>query len=289
MSVEALAEAVAGFVVEDLDLELDPAAVEAARRSVEESGLLLLGEVHGVRENPLLARALMRVFGLTRLALEWPDDLAPVIEAFQATGTLADHWLLWAGDGRITAGHLAVLAERAAAGPVQVVLFDGTIGAGWSWSDRDEAMAGRILSAGGRGGVCAIRDCHALMAAAGDGDGELPGDGGAVAGGGPDLQPAAERGEPVGHVPLARSHRGVAGVVAGAVVGHDEPQGSVLGLEADASVGCLGVFGGVLQRFEAAEVHGRLGVLPEAADPAGLDRHRQGGLAGLGVERRGQP
>jgi hypothetical protein len=146
-SVEALAQAVAGFVVEDLDLELDPAAVAAARRSVAESGLLLLGEVHGVRENPLLARALMRVFGLTRLALEWPDDLAPVIEAFQATGTLADHWLLWAGDGRIAAGHLAVLAERAAAGPVPVVLFDGAIGASWSWSDCDEAMAGRILAA----------------------------------------------------------------------------------------------------------------------------------------------
>lgn len=72
----------------------------------------LLGEVHGVRENPLLARALMQVFGLRRLALEWPEDLAPVTEAFQATGTLEDHWLLWAGDGRMTAGHLAVLAER---------------------------------------------------------------------------------------------------------------------------------------------------------------------------------
>jgi hypothetical protein len=146
MSVEALARAVAGFVVEDLDLELDPAAVAAAQRSVEESGLLLLGEVHGVRENPLLARALMQAFGLRRLALEWPEDLTPVIEAFGATGTLEDHGLLWAGDGRITAGHLAVLAERAA-GPVQVTLFDGTIGAGWSWSDRDEVMAGRILAA----------------------------------------------------------------------------------------------------------------------------------------------
>ena len=144
--MEALAHVVAGFVVEDLDLELDPMAVAAARRSVEESGLLLLGEVHGVQQNPLLARALMRTFGLRRLALEWPADLTPAIEAFQATGTLEDHWLLWAGDGRVTAGHLAVLAERAAAGPVQVtLLFDGTIGAGWSWSDRDQAMAGRIL------------------------------------------------------------------------------------------------------------------------------------------------
>ena len=146
-SVDALAQAVAGFVVEDQVLELDPAAVAAAQGSVEESRLLLLGEVHGVRENPLLARALMRAFGLSRLALEWPEGLAPVIEAFQATGTLDDHWLLWAGDGRITAGHLAVLAERTAAGPVPVTLFDGAVGAGWGWSDRDEAMAGRILAA----------------------------------------------------------------------------------------------------------------------------------------------
>src|SRR5215469_8282231 len=58
--------------------------------------------------------------------------------------------------------------------------------------------------------------------------GELRGDRGAPAGSGPDLEPTAERREPVGHVPLARAHRGVAGVVAGAVVGHSEPQGPVL-------------------------------------------------------------
>lgn len=56
-------------------------------------------------------------------------------------------WLLWSGDGRITAGHLAVLAERAAAGPLEVVLFNGMVGADWDWSDRDKAMAGRLLAA----------------------------------------------------------------------------------------------------------------------------------------------
>jgi hypothetical protein len=85
--------------------------------------------------------------GITRLALEWDEGLAPVIEAFLATGTLADHWLLWSGDGRITAGHLAVLAERATAGPLEVILFDGAIGADWDWSDCDEAMAERLLPA----------------------------------------------------------------------------------------------------------------------------------------------
>jgi hypothetical protein len=146
-SVEALVQAAADFAVTAVDLVTEPAAAAAAQRSLDDSGLLLLGEMHGARENPLLARALMQAFGITRLALEWGEDLAPVIEAFLATGTLADHWLLWSGDGRITAGHLAVLAERATSGPLEVILFDGAIDADASWSDRDEAMARRLLAA----------------------------------------------------------------------------------------------------------------------------------------------
>jgi hypothetical protein len=146
-SLEDLHRAVAGFTVEDLGLVIEPGALAAARRSLDESGLLLLGEVHGARENPLLIRAVMQAFGLTSLALEWDEDLAPVIRAFLGGGALADHPMLWSGDGRITAGHLAVLAERAAAGPLGLILFDGTVWAGWSWSQRDEAMAGRILAA----------------------------------------------------------------------------------------------------------------------------------------------
>ena len=74
----------------------------------------------------------MQAFGLTSLALEWPEDLALMIPAYLASGTLADRWWLWGGDGRITAGHLAVLAERAVAGPLELILFDGVIGADWS-------------------------------------------------------------------------------------------------------------------------------------------------------------
>ena len=146
-SVEALIQAAVEFVVADLDLAAEPAAAAAAQQSLDDSGLLLLGEMHGAWENQLLARALMQAFGITRLALEWDEDLAAVIEAFLATGTLADHWLLWSGDVRITAGHLAVLADRAAAGLLEVILFDGAIGAEQDWSDRDEAMARRLLAA----------------------------------------------------------------------------------------------------------------------------------------------
>ena len=142
---------VAGSAVTDPGLVIEPQARAAAQRSLDSAGLLLLGEIHGVRENPLLIRALMQALGLTSLALEWPEDLAPAIRAFLAGQTLADHWFLWGGDGRITAGHLAVLAERAAAGPLELILFDGMTGADWSWSQRDEAMARHVLAASASG------------------------------------------------------------------------------------------------------------------------------------------
>jgi hypothetical protein len=160
-SLAAFAQAVADFPVSDAGLVLEPAARAAAERSVAESGFLLLGEVHGVRENPLLIRALLQALGLTGLALEWPAELAPVVRAFLGGGELADHPLLWFGDGRITAGHLAVLRERAAAGPLELTLTDGALPGGmgsadWSWSRRDEAMAIRLLAAAAGPGTLVV-------------------------------------------------------------------------------------------------------------------------------------
>src|ERR1039458_1899672 len=105
-SLPAFRHAVEEFAVTDLEIVVEPAARDAAARSVAESGLLLLGEVHGVRENPLIISALLRAFGLT----------------------------------------------GAAAGALDLTLIDGTLlagfgGADWSWSQRDEAMAGRVLAA----------------------------------------------------------------------------------------------------------------------------------------------
>jgi erythromycin esterase-like protein len=41
--------------------------------------------------------------------------------------------------------------SRAAAAPLELILFDGVIGEDWSWSQRDEAMARRLLAASGPG------------------------------------------------------------------------------------------------------------------------------------------
>jgi hypothetical protein len=55
-SLAPFTQAVAEFPVSDPGLVLEPAARAAAGRSAAESGLVLLGEMHGVRENPLLIR-----------------------------------------------------------------------------------------------------------------------------------------------------------------------------------------------------------------------------------------
>jgi hypothetical protein len=135
--MDDLLRAIAEFEVEDLHLPADPDALAVARQSLAESGLLLVGEIHGVRENPLVIRALARLLELEAIALEWSEELT----GFLRDGLPVDHPLWWFGDGRVTAGHFAVLRE---AGPLTVTLFDGTMRAGDDWSARDAAMADRI-------------------------------------------------------------------------------------------------------------------------------------------------
>jgi hypothetical protein len=145
-SLEALQRAVNEFDITSFRLNIDPAALAAARQSLDQSGLLLLGEVHGVRQNPLIARALMVALDMTGLALEWPAALAAPVSGFFGDGLVPDHPQLWGGDGRITVGHFALLRERFnAEGLAALTLFDGVSEAGWS--RREAAMAERILNA----------------------------------------------------------------------------------------------------------------------------------------------
>ncbi|GAA3517906.1 hypothetical protein GCM10023075_80290 [Streptosporangium album] len=136
--MDDLLRAIAAFEVEEFDLPVEPDALTAARRSLADSGLLLLGEVHGVRENPLVILTLMRLLGLDNLALEWPEELT----GFLRDGTPADHPFWWLGDGRITAGHFAVLGEL---GPLPVMLFDSMRYFTGDWSARDAGMAAKVL------------------------------------------------------------------------------------------------------------------------------------------------
>jgi hypothetical protein len=146
-SLEDLRRAIEDFPVTDFDVEFEASAEQDIRRSLNASGLILLGEMHGVHENPLIIGALMRQLGLHGLALEWPEELAPLVDSFLACGALDDHAFLWSGDGRITVGHFAVLRDLAAHGQLRLTLFDGNVDAAWTWSRRDETMAHRLLAA----------------------------------------------------------------------------------------------------------------------------------------------
>ena len=145
-TLAALDRAAADFEVTDLPLDIEPPAREAAQRSLADSGMLLLGEVHGVSQNPLVILALLHALNISQLALEWPAELSPLIDAYRQGAALEDHPALWGGDGRITAGHLAVLRDRAQAGPFGLILFDQIMRSAFTWSERDEAMAGPILA-----------------------------------------------------------------------------------------------------------------------------------------------
>lgn len=143
-SSEEFQRVVDQFDVCSARLTIDAAALAAARQSLDQTGLLLLGEVHGVRQNPLLARALMEALDVTGLALEWPAGLAGAMSGFFSEGRVPEDPRLWGGDGRITAGHFAVLRERFLAGRLQALtLFDGVDEVGWSQCE--SAMAERIL------------------------------------------------------------------------------------------------------------------------------------------------
>lgn len=91
-------------------------------------------------------RGLLEYFNLRGLALEWEADMRPALDAYLSDGelgALADDPLFWCGDGRLTAGHLAVLRRLARKEDFHLALFSGP--SPLDWSARDAAMAERLL------------------------------------------------------------------------------------------------------------------------------------------------
>jgi hypothetical protein len=145
------------FELERLTLAAAPLA--HARAAVEVCGLLLLGETHGVREVPSVVYTLVCELGVRGLALEWSHEEADtVVQQLLSTGTL-DLDALWtlppsaelfSGDGRVTAGHFALLQRlRDEERLEQVVLFDRVgpePGAPGSLQLRERRLAERLLA-----------------------------------------------------------------------------------------------------------------------------------------------
>ena len=97
---------------------LDAETVAQARLALDASGLLVVGEAHGVLETPNVLYALAGALGSRAVAFEWShEELDAPVQAFARDGSF-DFERLWSlpasaelfcGDGRITAGHFALL------------------------------------------------------------------------------------------------------------------------------------------------------------------------------------
>lgn len=147
-------------------------APAAARAVADAGGVVLLGERHGIAENPAVVHELMTSLDIRRLALEWEPELRPVVDRFLAEGRIEleldeaeaaavrvfvderrgvrstprmlEALVLCSLDGRVTAGHFALLRALHAAGRLQqLILFQA---GGGDWSARDRAMADRVLA-----------------------------------------------------------------------------------------------------------------------------------------------
>jgi hypothetical protein len=113
---------------------LDAEALAAASATLAATGLLVLGETHGVRETPSVLYALAVELGVRAVAFEWSyEEMHAPLQAIVRDGSY-DFERLWSlppsaeffcGDGRITAGHFALLARLHDEGRLdQAIAFD---------------------------------------------------------------------------------------------------------------------------------------------------------------------
>jgi len=135
----------------------DAAALSLARQSIADAGMLVVGEPHGVSETPSVLYRLACELGTRAIAFEWShEEIDEPLQAFVG-GDPFDFEALWSlpvtaeffcGDGRITAGHFALLERLRQEGRLeQAVAFDRLDPDPLpEWQVRDREMAERLLA-----------------------------------------------------------------------------------------------------------------------------------------------
>ena len=142
---QSFLEAISAISIEGIPTIFDELAVQKLANNLESTRLFILGEMHGVKENVNVIYTLFKKFGFRRLALEWEPGLKDVIERFLESGELDFDMIKDSSDGRITAGHLALIKKLKSEGILeQLVCFDE--GSGAEWNKRDSNMAKNILA-----------------------------------------------------------------------------------------------------------------------------------------------
>ncbi len=135
----------AGGIVE-IETEFDEAAQRSLATKLEDTMIFVLGEMHGVKENADIIYTLFKKFGFRNLALEWEPSLHKKVEEFLATGIVDFDSIKHSPDGRITAGHFALLKKLKDEGLLDTfICFDQGSGLD-DWDERDANMAKNILA-----------------------------------------------------------------------------------------------------------------------------------------------
>ena len=142
----AFVEAIKNIEIGEIDTEFDEKSVESLVSELGNAKLLLLGETHGVKENVDIVYTIFKKFGFKKLALEWDERLREQADKFLQSGELAFEAIKVSPDGRITAGHFALLKKLKDEGLLEaLVCFDGATPSG-EWDARDENMAKNIIA-----------------------------------------------------------------------------------------------------------------------------------------------
>ncbi|QQR65401.1 hypothetical protein IPH92_02370 [Candidatus Kaiserbacteria bacterium] len=139
-------ETISSVLVEEVPTIFDKQSIQELAESIGNTKLFILGEMHGVKENADVIYTLFKKFGFRQLALEWEPELKTVAERYLQSGELDFDAIKDSPDGRITAGHFALLKKLKSEGMLEgLVCFDGGSG-GYGWNARDAAMAENILN-----------------------------------------------------------------------------------------------------------------------------------------------
>ena len=120
-----------------------------ARRAIDATGVLVVGEPHGFAETPRFVLRLMREVDARALALEWSyEEVDEALQRFVHTGELVlpPSAEIFNGDGRALEEHVELLHALRADGRLeQLIAFDRLDREGQTWEDRDRDMADRLL------------------------------------------------------------------------------------------------------------------------------------------------
>lgn len=130
--------------INEIETIIKPNVLEQFQHDIEEKGVFLLGETHGVAENAAIIYTLMKLGRFRSLALEWENDWYPVIEHFLKTGNLNTKDIFLPTDGRITVEHFSLLKRLDDEKMLDKLILCNTKNAE-SWNQHNRDMARVIL------------------------------------------------------------------------------------------------------------------------------------------------